>query len=196
MPFADDEPDSQQRLNTFLDDVQTLVAADPRPENMTFANGLDNWIIGGSFQARATREHGHVCSAITEDRVATLRSTVPGPHVDAFLGQGVSAGDYRGTQVTFRGEVHAEDVAGRAELRLHIFSRDRSHTVEKSGPAIAGSHDWTSHELTTWVPGDAELIRFSLNLTGPGQVALRNPELTPASESAASWQRPSPQVHA
>jgi hypothetical protein len=195
MPFADDEPDAQQRLSTFLDDVQTLIASDSRPENMTFADGLDNWIIGGSFQASATGEHGHVCCAITADRAATLRSTVPGPNADAFVGQGVSAGGYRGTQVTFRGEVRAEDVTGRAELRLRIFTRDRGHSVEKCGPAIAVSCDWTSHELTAWVPGDAELIRFSLTLTGPGQVALRNPELTPARVPTASWQRPSPQVH-
>jgi hypothetical protein len=28
------------------------------------------------------------------------------------------------------------------------------------------------------VPGDAELIRFGLTLDGPGQVALRNAQLT------------------
>jgi hypothetical protein len=50
--------------------------------------------------------------------------------------------------------------------------------VEEHGPAIAGSYDWTRHQVTAQVPGDAELIRFGLTLTGPGQVALRNVELS------------------
>lgn len=33
-------------------------------------------------------------------------------------------------------------------------------------------------EITAQVPEDAELIRLGLTLTGPGQVALRNTELT------------------
>ena len=56
--------------------------------------------------------------------------------------------------------------------------KDRSHSVQKHSRAITASHDWTSYELTAYVPGDAELIRFSLALTGAGRVALRRVELT------------------
>jgi hypothetical protein len=35
-----------------------------------------------------------------------------------------------------------------------------------------------THEVTAQVPGDAEVIRFGLTLTGPGQDGLRQVELT------------------
>ena len=40
MPFARDEPDSQQRLNTFIEDVRTLVAAQSGPWIVDVARGL------------------------------------------------------------------------------------------------------------------------------------------------------------
>jgi hypothetical protein len=68
-------------------------------------------------------------------------------------------------------------VADQAELWLHIVTKDpgpkgRSSDSDWRGETITGSHDWTRHEVTAQVPGDTELIRFGLTLTGPGQVGL------------------------
>jgi hypothetical protein len=46
-----------------------------------------------------------------------------------------------------------------------------------------GSTDWTRHEVTMPVPGDAGVIRFGISLTGHGRVELRNPELASAPEA-------------
>jgi hypothetical protein len=109
--------------------------------------------------------------------VAALCSTVPDPYGDAFLGQALAADEYRGATVTFGAEVHAEDVTDRADLWLHVVTRDRSQSVEEYGPTITGRRDWTRQEVTVRVPEDAELIRFGLTLAGAGRVRLRNAEL-------------------
>ena len=146
------------------------------PRNMDFADGLDDWMLGGSFHAEVTGTHWQDYSAAAADGVATLSATVPHPYGNAGLGQSFAAGDYRGATVTLRAQACAEDVAGRATLWL------RTVTLEHGGhghhQAVTGSHDWTRHEVTAQVPGDAELIQFGLTLTGPGQVGLRNVELT------------------
>ena len=43
-----------------------------------------------------------------------------------------------------------------------------------------GSSDWTWHEVTVRVPGEAIVIGFGISLAGRGRVELRNAELTPA----------------
>lgn len=85
--------------------------------------------------------------------------------------------------MTFSSEVRAEDVVGQAALWLHIVTAGSSPDPEAHGPAIAGSRDWTRHQLTAQVPADADLIRFGLTVTGPGRVRLRNVELTPSPSS-------------
>lgn len=148
----------------------------PEPRNLAFADGLVGWIIGGSFQAGPTMAHWQDYSAAAADGASTLRSAVPHPYGDAFLGQAFAAGNYRGATVRLRAQVRAENVAGQAELWLQVVTRDRS--LDMHGRAFAGSQDWTRHEVTAQVPAEAELIRFGLTLTGPGQVGLRNAELT------------------
>ena len=51
-------------------------------------------------------------------------------------------------------------------------------------PSRAAS-DWTRHEITALIPEDADIIRFGIALTGPGRIALRNPELRTAEPRAA-----------
>jgi len=72
--------------------------------------------------------------------------------------------------------------AGQAGLRLAAGRsggplRDRS---DRGGSSLTGpgSSDWTWHEVTLPVPGDAGVIRFGISLTGPGRIELRNPELS------------------
>jgi hypothetical protein len=54
---------------------------------------------------------------------------------------------------------------------------------------VSGDRDWTRQEITALIPKDADMIRFGITLTGPGQIALRHPELRTAEPSPAA---PSP----
>ena len=49
-----------------------------------------------------------------------------------------------------------------------------------SSLSAPGSSDWTWHEVTVPVPGEATAIRFGISLAGRGRIELRNPELSPA----------------
>jgi RNA polymerase sigma factor (sigma-70 family) len=153
----------------------------PGPGNLAFADGLDGWITGGSFQAGITGSHLNDYSAVAADRAAILRSEVPDPYGDAFLGQAFLADDYRGAAVTVRCRVRAQDVADHAEMFVFVGTPDRSQRVDVLGEAITGSRDWTGQEVTAQVPGDAQVIRFGLTLTGPGEVGLRDVEVTGSS---------------
>jgi RNA polymerase sigma-70 factor (ECF subfamily) len=170
------------------DDLPALLptrqtAPGPGPRNMTFADGMDYWILGGSFRAGLTPAHWRDYAATTADGTATLRSAVADPSGDAFLGQVLTAGRYRGDAVTLCAEVHAEEVTGQAGLWLHVVTPDHGQSTAEHGQAITGSRDWTSCEITAQVPGDAQLIRFGLTLAGAGQVGLRNVHLTRAGPS-------------
>ena len=43
---------------------------------------------------------------------------------------------------------------------------------------IANHADWTTHEVTAPIPGDADTVAFGIFLAGPGRINLRDPELT------------------
>jgi RNA polymerase sigma-70 factor (ECF subfamily) len=170
------------------------------PRNLAFADGLDEWIIGGSSRAEVTGSHWDDYAVAAADGAATLSAAVPHPYGNVFLGQEFLAGDYRGATVILRAEVRGEDVADHAELSLRIVTKTEDGSREpdghaasgqepgpprrtrrdskRHGQAITGGHDWTRYEVTANVPGDAEHMGFDLTLTGPGQVALRNVELT------------------
>ena len=117
-----------------------------------------------------------------------LASAVPEPSGSAILFQEIFADDYRGRTLIFRGQLRATDVAGQAGLHLAAGAayeppgaqlRDRGAS-SLTGP---GSSDWAWHEVTMTVPGDADVIRFGISLTGRGRIELRNPELTAAPET-------------
>jgi hypothetical protein len=113
-----------------------------------------------------------------------------------FRGAGVSCDAYRGTTVTLRAEVRARGVADHAELHLAVVGQaDGGPAIPLPGPgsvqrverarqqygqAITGSQDWTCYELTAEVPAGAVQVESELTLTGPGEVGLRNVELTRA----------------
>lgn len=92
--------------------------------------------------------------------------------------QTVFADDFRGAPVAFRGEFRTENVAGSAGLCLRILWRGKEPDREQEQVAMAtGSSDWSSDEISTLVPEDADMIRFGIILTGSGRVWLRNPVL-------------------
>jgi RNA polymerase sigma-70 factor, ECF subfamily len=173
------------------------------PRNLAFTDGPDDWTIGGSSRAEVTGSHWDDYTVTAEDGAATLSATVPQPYGNVFLGQEFLAAGYLGTTLTLRAEVRAQDVAGHAELSLHIVGTPEDPGGDEDGHAAAGHHpppvqrvrrdrqrhghtitgsqDWTSYEITAQIPAHAEQVEFDLTLTGPGQVGLRNVKLTRAS---------------
>ncbi len=160
-------------------------AARPRyqPRNLAFRDALDGWIFDGSFTKHASEEHWHDYTCTVENDTAVLASAGPDPAGFALLRQAVFADDYRGATVTFRGDVRTAGAPGRAGLFLRV-----STGPDVSGPLPYGAlparaehdlaaPDWTSHELTALVPGDADAIVFGVFLEGRGRIELRHAEL-------------------
>ncbi len=169
-------------LTPFLDRVppagreRSMPGRRPRyePRNMDFADGLDRWNL--------EVPEGYVAGV--EGQSATLSSAVSSaasrPAGSALLLQAIYAEDYRGGAVTFSGEIRTDPRTEQAGLRLLVSRHDGwpgEPIREDRGVTVSGRTEWTRHEITALVPGDANMIVFGIELTGPGLVALRNPAL-------------------
>ena len=162
------------------------------PRNLAFADGLDRWLLGGSFAEHASESHWQDYSCAAEHGIAVLSSAVPQPDGFAFLAQEMFADDYRGATVTFRGQLRAQDpastgVAGRAGLFLRVrrvldvrvpptvsaaLVDPSNHIV-----TITGDRGWTSHEVAARIPDDANTVVFGIFLAGRGRIELRHADL-------------------
>ncbi len=155
------------------------------PRNMAFTDGLDYWELAGSFSDDG-QPAGPGYSGAAADQSAVLAATVPEPAGSAVLAQAIFADDYQGRTVTFRGQLRAAGVAGQAGLHLAVSGpasvsmATRPLLGHGSSLTAPGSSDWTWHEVTVPVPGEATAIRFGISLAGPGRIELRGAELTPA----------------
>ncbi|HEY2520975.1 MAG TPA: hypothetical protein VGJ19_12755 [Streptosporangiaceae bacterium] len=156
------------------------------PRNLDFAAGLDRWDLDtGAFAApdRKEPDRGEAAAAgyaaTTDGPSAVLSATVSRPPGSASLVQAIYADDYRGTTAVFRGDIRTAPGTVQCGLRLEIFRhRWRSgRGREDHGATVAGLTDWTTQQIVVPVPADADLIRFGVTLTGPGQVTLRHPDL-------------------
>ncbi len=154
------------------------------PRNLDFAGGLDRWDLdcwpGPDPDQPGLAGEGPDYAAAADGPSVVLSSAVPRPAGSAALVQAVYADDYRGTTVTFSGELWGELLHGQAGLRLEIVRHwwRGPATREDHGLTIAGGRrDWTGHQITARIPADTDLIRFGVTLNGPGRVALRNPDL-------------------
>jgi hypothetical protein len=153
---------------------------------MAFTDGLDHWELAGGFSADG-QQAGPDYSCTAADRSAVLAATVPEPAGSAVLVQAIAAEDYRDRTVTFRGQLRTTGIVGQAGLDLAV-SRPPSPDGPVGAPLLdhgssltaPGSSDWTWHEVTMPVPGDAVAIRFGISLAGRGRIELRGAELTPA----------------
>jgi hypothetical protein len=161
-------------------ELASLPARRPRfePRNLAFADGLDRWDLDGSFLREDGGPTRQDYAAAADSGSAVLRSAVPDPRWSAALVQTIFADDYQGAAVVFRAEIRAEDVTDQAGLRLEIIRRGNWSVREDHSITVAGSNDWTGHEVRAVIPEDASAIRFGIGLTGTGLVALRGPELT------------------
>jgi hypothetical protein len=155
------------------------------PRNMAFTDGLDYWELAGSFSDDG-QPAGQDYSCAAADQSATLAATVQETAGSAVLVQAIFADDYRGRTVTFRGQLRTAGIAGQAGLHLAVSGPASASTATRpllshgSSPADPGSGDWTRHEVTVPVPGEATAILFGISLTGGGRIELRGAELTPA----------------
>jgi hypothetical protein len=177
-------------VRQFIDGLPAPAVSRPRPRlrfeprNLTFADGLDRWEFGGSFRRDAGGSHGNDYSCTATDRSVIVRSAVPEPYGFAGLQQMIAADDYRGRTLVFSGELRTEGVADRAGLHLMVGPPLGPAAAWPSPPrrttvTVSGSQDWTRHEVTADVPGDAGIVGFGFFLIGCGLVELRNAELTP-----------------
>ncbi len=171
-PFLDRVPPAGQPV--------TLPGQRPRfePRNLSFTDGLDRWDLDRGSRHEADEDY----SAGADGQTAILSSAVPRPLGYAALVQVIFADDYRGATVVFGGEVRTgprtEQAGLRLEIRRHPWRAGPAH--EDHGVTISGDRDWTRQEITALIPEDADMIRFGITLTGPGRIALRNPELRKA----------------
>ena len=154
------------------------------PRNMAFTDGLDYWELAGSFSDDG-QPAGQDYSCTAADQSAVLAATVPEPAGSAVLVQAIAAEDYRGRTVTFRGQLRATGIAGQAGLHLAVSGPPSSRLAPPlldhgSSLTAPGSSDWTWHEVTVPVPGEAVVIRFGISLAGRGRIELRGAELSPA----------------
>ena len=158
------------------------------PRNLTFAAGLDHWVLGGSFTENALQSHWDDYEAAAHHGTAVLSAAVPQPEGFAWLAQEIFADDYRGATVTFRGQFRAPQGAGRAGLFLRVMKpRDlKGPFTAQAALADPANHivtlespgDWTTREVTAPVPDDTNTVAFGVFLVGPGRIELRTPQLT------------------
>lgn len=141
------------------------------PANMRFEQQLHHWKTMGP---RTTHESGVVTSGLQGISSAFLRSTVADASVFATLRQTIKAGDYRGKQLRFSGDVKVEHVEQQAGLYIRTNKQGERLRPEN---VVQGTHDWIRYEATIPVAGDALFIRFGLVLYGTGQIWLANAQM-------------------
>ena len=151
------------------------------PRNMAFRDDLDYWELSGSFTGDG-QPAGPDYSCTAADQSAVLAAAVPEPAGSAVLVQAIYADDYRGRTITFRGQLRATGLAGQAGLHLAVSGPmycplSAPPLDQCSSLTTPGTSDWTWHEVTVPVPGEAIAIRFGISLTGHGRIELRGAEL-------------------
>jgi hypothetical protein len=175
--------------------LATLPGRRPRyePRNLDFAGGLDRWDLdawsGPDPDQPGAADGERDYAAAAEGPCAILSSAIPRPAGSAALVQAIYAHDYRGAMVTFSGEIRVDPLSGQAGLRLEILRHWwwLGGAREDHGLTVASRRRaWTRYEITARIPADADLIRFGIALSGPGRVALRNPDLRIAEPDAGT----------
>jgi hypothetical protein len=82
--------------------------------------------------------------------------------------------------LTYRAELKAEDLQGRAFLEMWCRLPGRGEFFSKGyKQAVSGTVDWARYEIPFYLKGDQipDLIKLNVVVEGPGRVWLRNLEL-------------------
>src|SRR6185437_3527775 len=179
------------------------------PRNLTFADGLDRWQLGGSFTEHASVAHWQDYASTAEDGTAALSATVPEPEGFAYLAQEIFADDYLGATAAFSGEVRIHGAAGPAGLFVRLGGHaDDSGSEEQndiSGSStvdsafadpnnkiivVADGRDWTACQVEARIPTDTDTLVFGVFLVGSGRIELRHTELTRAEKDGGPGDNP------
>jgi hypothetical protein len=152
---------------------------------VTFADGLEGWLFGGSFAENVSDSHWHDYECVAEDGTAVIASAVPEPAGFAMLGQEVYADDYRGASVVFRGEFRVPEGRAGLFLRVNEGRPIRGPLTEQAAFAdpdnnvtpVANDPGWAPRQVSARVAADVDAVVFGIFLAGPGRIELRNPEL-------------------
>jgi RNA polymerase sigma-70 factor, ECF subfamily len=161
------------------------------PRNLAFADGLDRWVLGGTFTGHASHSHWQDYSCSAADGTAALYSTVPEPAGFAFLGQEIFADDYRGAVITFSGEIRAQDGAADTPSRAGLFlrvvrgrdarqpltERESVDDPDNTTVTVPDGRGWASAQVTALIPDDASTVVFGVFLAGRGRLETRNAQL-------------------
>jgi RNA polymerase sigma factor (sigma-70 family) len=149
------------------------------PRNLRFAEGLRHWDLRGSFLHDMSGAHWQDYACGSGDQGGWLEARVPEPLGFADLRQGILADAYRGGRVRLTADVKTADVRQQAGLYLRVIDPDRSKRPEDRQQAtLRGTHDWTHEQVEADVGDGGVFVLFGISLTGPGQVQMRNVELS------------------
>jgi hypothetical protein len=139
--------------------VALAAAPDKLPPQWAVTGTAPSKYVGGIDQADGVRGAKFIRS-ITDDEKAS-----------AALGQMISAQNYLGQRVRFRGRVRTEDVTGWAGLWLRVDRGGKPVAFYNSmDKPIKGTTNWQDRSVTLDVPGDADAIVFGVIDSGKGQV--------------------------
>ena len=154
------------------------------PRNMTFANGMDRWVLGGTFSQHASQTHWADYTCTAEDGAAVLSAAVPEPAGFAFLGQEIYVDDYLGGTVVFRGRIRTQRtqnaglfvrVRGPLDVRSPVTAAAALADPSNHVGIIPAGSAWSEHEITAKLPVDANTIVFGIFLAGYGRIELKDP---------------------
>jgi bifunctional DNase/RNase len=150
-----------------------------RPCNLDFSDGLRGWELRGNFLTDFSENHVGDYTCGTGDGGGYLKAQVRQPFRFADLRQVILADDYRGRGVRLAADLRTADVIDRAGMFLSVVTPEtRGGAQRRAQRCRSGTTGWSPSSLEADVPHDATMIIFGITLTGPGQIWLRNAELT------------------
>jgi bifunctional DNase/RNase len=150
------------------------------PRNLRFDEGLRHWELRGSFLHDSSGAHWQDYTCDSDHGTGHLAARVPRPLGFADLRQAILADAYRGRRVRVSAEVRTAGVQERAGLYLRVIDPERKRPPEERRQAVVeGSRNWSRLHAEAEVPEDSVFVLFGISLNGPGEVWVRDVELTP-----------------
>jgi bifunctional DNase/RNase len=157
------------------------------PQNLQFTQGLEHWVLRGSFLQDASGRHwqDYACGTGPAPDAAMasgyLKAQVPQPAGFADLRQGILADAHRGRRVRLSADLKTADTTNKAGLYLRVIDPARSKPPEiREQLSLHGTTDWTRQHIESDVPADSVYVLFGITLTGPGQIWATNIQVEPA----------------
>jgi hypothetical protein len=154
-------------------------------------NGLAGWHLAGSKPTNYRTGVEEPREGLPSAYLASLS------HSDGFgtLMKSISAVNYAGKRVRFRGWVKSEDVDDWAGLWMRVDTGRKTMNFDNmEDRRITKTTRWQSYDVVLDVPSDATNISFGILLSGDGEVWLKNWSLDVVSAdthtTGGSWLTP------